>query len=156
MSSIAQAVSCIDGYDPDALRVDMAREAIRVCLAPVSEIEKVPVKESLGRVLAQRGCKRLPQGGEIKRPIEQQEHAASFAALEQVVKDNPHRTAIAAHGFQCLGENCEVFYQMSEFYHAGLARGLRWNDPAVNIRWPITESFLSERDRNLPLLADLK
>ncbi|MEI9864250.1 MAG: dTDP-4-dehydrorhamnose 3,5-epimerase family protein [Limisphaerales bacterium] len=61
-----------------------------------------------------------------------------------------------AHGFQCLVDNCEVFYQMSEFYHADLARGLRWNDPSVNIRWPIAESQLSDRDRNQPLLADLK
>jgi dTDP-4-dehydrorhamnose 3,5-epimerase len=45
---------------------------------------------------------------------------------------------------------------MSEFYHADLARGLRWNDPGVNIRWPGAESRLSDRDRNLPLLADLK
>lgn len=51
--AIAQAVSCIDGYDPDALRVDRAREAIRACLVPVLEIESVLVKESLGRVLAQ-------------------------------------------------------------------------------------------------------
>ncbi len=60
-----------------------------------------------------------------------------------------------AHGFQCLADHCEVFYQMSEFYHAELARGLRWNDPAVNICWPIADSRLSERDRNLPQLADL-
>ena len=53
MSGIMQAVSCIDGYDPDALRVDKAREAIRACLVPVAEAEKVPVRESLGRVLAQ-------------------------------------------------------------------------------------------------------
>jgi dTDP-4-dehydrorhamnose 3,5-epimerase-like enzyme len=37
-----------------------------------------------------------------------------------------------------------------------LARGLRWNDPGVNIRWPVAESQLSECDRNLPLLAGLK
>ena len=52
-ASIASAVSCIDGYDPDALRVDKAREAIRACLAPVKDIESVPVRSSLGRVLAQ-------------------------------------------------------------------------------------------------------
>ena len=61
-----------------------------------------------------------------------------------------------AHGFQCLTDNCEVFYQMSEFYHADLARGLRFNDPQVGIAWPIANPTLSERDRNLPLLADLK
>src|SRR6476646_7458742 len=53
MNTIAQAVSCIDGYDPDALRVDKALEAIRICLAPVTETERVAVRAALGRVLAQ-------------------------------------------------------------------------------------------------------
>jgi molybdopterin molybdotransferase len=53
MSTIAQVVSCLDGYDPDALRVDKAGEAIRACLTPVAETERVPVREALGRVLAQ-------------------------------------------------------------------------------------------------------
>jgi molybdopterin molybdotransferase len=53
MSTIAQVVSCLDGYDPDALRVDKAGEAIRACLTPVIQTEKVPVREALGRVLAQ-------------------------------------------------------------------------------------------------------
>jgi molybdopterin molybdotransferase len=53
MTSIAQAVSCIDGYDPDALRVDKASAAIRACLSAVAETETVPIRESLGRVLAQ-------------------------------------------------------------------------------------------------------
>jgi molybdopterin molybdotransferase len=51
--SIAQTVSCLDGYDPDALRVDKAREAVRACLSPVRETETVKVREALGRVLAQ-------------------------------------------------------------------------------------------------------
>ena len=51
--SIAQTVSCLDGYDPDALRVDKAREAILACLSPISESEKIPTKELLGRVLAE-------------------------------------------------------------------------------------------------------
>jgi len=59
-----------------------------------------------------------------------------------------------AHGFQCLADNSEVFYQMSEFFFADLARGLRWNDPTVAIEWPLPDPILSERDRNLPLLAE--
>ena len=51
--SIAQTVSCLDGYDPDALRVDKAGEAIRACLTPVTQTETVAIRESLGRVLAQ-------------------------------------------------------------------------------------------------------
>ncbi len=53
MTTIAQAVSCIDGYDPDALRVDKAAAAIRACLVPVTETETVPTRQSLGRILAQ-------------------------------------------------------------------------------------------------------
>lgn len=60
-----------------------------------------------------------------------------------------------AHGFQCLTDNCELFYQMSEFYVAELARGLRWNDPQVGIRWPIAEAKLSDRDQALAPLSSL-
>lgn len=53
MNRIEQAVSCLDGYDPNALRVDKARDAIRSCLSPILDVEKVPVRDALGRVLAQ-------------------------------------------------------------------------------------------------------
>jgi molybdopterin molybdotransferase len=53
MSSVQSIVSCLDGYDPDALAVDKAREAIRACLTPVAEVERVAVRAALGRVLAQ-------------------------------------------------------------------------------------------------------
>ena len=56
-----------------------------------------------------------------------------------------------AHGFQTLEDNTEIFYQMSEFYHAESARGIRWNDPAFRIQWPENvPMILSERDRNWP------
>src|SRR5919198_1832091 len=50
---IFQVVSCLDGYDPDALHVDKAREAMRACIAPISGTETLPIREALGRVLAQ-------------------------------------------------------------------------------------------------------
>jgi dTDP-4-dehydrorhamnose 3,5-epimerase len=59
-----------------------------------------------------------------------------------------------AHGFQCLADNSEVFYQMSEFFFPDLARGVRWDDPTVAIKWPLPDPTLSDRDKNLPLLAD--
>lgn len=55
-----------------------------------------------------------------------------------------------AHGFQTLEENCEVFYQISEMYHPHLARGVRWNDPAFAIRWPIADPTVSARDAQYP------
>lgn len=60
-----------------------------------------------------------------------------------------------AHGAQCLTDNCELFYMMSEFYDPDLAQGIRWNDPTVGIQWPIVEAVVSERDQNLPLLNPL-
>ena len=60
-----------------------------------------------------------------------------------------------AHGVQCLTDNCEVFYHMSDFYYPELARGVRWNDSKVGIRWPIGDPLLSERDKRLPTLAEL-
>jgi dTDP-4-dehydrorhamnose 3,5-epimerase len=55
-----------------------------------------------------------------------------------------------AHGFQTLCDETEVFYQMSEFYHPECARGVRWNDPAFNIIWPVEEKIISARDTSYP------
>lgn len=57
-----------------------------------------------------------------------------------------------AHGFQTLVEGSEVFYMMSEFYHPESARGLRWNDPALAVRWPLANPIVSEKDQAYPLL----
>lgn len=57
-----------------------------------------------------------------------------------------------AHGFQTLSDDSEVLYQMSESYHPDLARGLRWDDPKLGIRWPIPDPVLSPRDRAYALL----
>jgi dTDP-4-dehydrorhamnose 3,5-epimerase len=55
-----------------------------------------------------------------------------------------------AHGFQTLEDNAEVFYQISEFHAPECARGVRWNDPAFEIEWPISEPIMLKRDRNYP------
>jgi molybdopterin molybdotransferase len=53
MSGLAETLSCLDGYDPNALHVDKAREAIRSCLAPIRDSEKIKLRDALGRVLAE-------------------------------------------------------------------------------------------------------
>ena len=52
-----------------------------------------------------------------------------------------------AHGFQTLVDNTEVFYQISEFHHPECARGIRWNDPAFGIAWPMDVTVMSPKDR---------
>jgi dTDP-4-dehydrorhamnose 3,5-epimerase len=55
-----------------------------------------------------------------------------------------------AHGLQTLVDDCEVFYQISEFYHPESASGVRWNDPVFGIRWPLPAPILSEKDSTYP------
>ena len=55
-----------------------------------------------------------------------------------------------AHGFLSLEDDCEVFYQMSEFYHPEAACGVRWNDPAFGIDWPEKVAVISARDASYP------
>jgi len=55
-----------------------------------------------------------------------------------------------AHGFLTLEDETEVFYQMSEFYAPGHARGFRWNDATFGIRWPLEPRVISERDQTYP------
>lgn len=54
----------------------------------------------------------------------------------------------AAHGFQTLEDNTEIFYQISEFYAPEAARGVRWNDPTFHIEWPLDERLISASDQN--------
>lgn len=58
-----------------------------------------------------------------------------------------------AHGFQTLADDTGVFYQMSEFHHPESGRGVRWNDPAFGIDWPLANPILNERDRAYPDFA---
>jgi dTDP-4-dehydrorhamnose 3,5-epimerase len=55
-----------------------------------------------------------------------------------------------AHGFVTLEDSTEVFYQMSEFHDPASARGVRWNDPAFDIQWPVSTPILHPRDAAYP------
>jgi dTDP-4-dehydrorhamnose 3,5-epimerase len=55
-----------------------------------------------------------------------------------------------AHGYLTLTDGAEVAYQVGEFYTPGLERGIRFNDPALKIKWPIEVNIVSEKDANWP------
>ena len=57
-----------------------------------------------------------------------------------------------AHGFQTLEDGTEVFYQMSEFYAPKLARGLRYDDAKLAIKWPLPVTSISDQDLSWPLM----
>jgi dTDP-4-dehydrorhamnose 3,5-epimerase len=58
-----------------------------------------------------------------------------------------------AHGFLTLEDATEVFYQISALHDPASARGVRWNDPAFGIRWPMEVTVISDRDRSFPDFA---
>jgi dTDP-4-dehydrorhamnose 3,5-epimerase len=59
-----------------------------------------------------------------------------------------------AHGFIVISDSADVMYKCTREYSPGDDRGIIWNDPDINIRWPIPDPVLSEKDRMLPLLRD--
>lgn len=59
-----------------------------------------------------------------------------------------------AHGFCVLSDAATVLYRVSSFYDPENERGIRWNDPDIDISWPISDPILSVRDETLPFLKD--
>jgi dTDP-4-dehydrorhamnose 3,5-epimerase len=57
-----------------------------------------------------------------------------------------------AHGYQTLTDDAEVTYQVGEFYTPGYERGLRHDDPALGIDWPVPVTTISDKDAAWPLL----
>ena len=55
-----------------------------------------------------------------------------------------------AHGFITLEDNTEITYQVSQFYTPGSERGIRWDDPAFGIDWPMKVKVISDKDKNWP------
>ena len=62
-----------------------------------------------------------------------------------------------AHGFTTLVPNCVISYKVTAPYNAASDRGLLWNDPAIDIEWPLPHesAILSDKDKVQPILADL-
>lgn len=60
-----------------------------------------------------------------------------------------------AHGFYVLSDEAEFCYKCTDFYHPGDEGGLRWDDPAIGVKWPLLEGaelIMSEKDKKWPSL----
>jgi dTDP-4-dehydrorhamnose 3,5-epimerase len=81
--------------------------------------------------------------------------STSYLAHQSVVLDEESRDAVfiphgVAHGFQTLADRTEVLYQMSDFFAPDLSTGVRWNDTAFGIEWPLSEIIINDRDARWP------
>ena len=72
----------------------------------------------------------------------------------ELTSDNHKMTLIPegfAHGYLTTADNTEVFYLVSAFYTPEAEGGVRWDDPAIGVRWPMTDNLIiSEKDKNWP------
>lgn len=55
-----------------------------------------------------------------------------------------------AHGYITLTDDCKILYQVSNYYSKENERGVRWDDPAFGIDWPVKHPIISEKDANHP------
>jgi dTDP-4-dehydrorhamnose 3,5-epimerase len=56
-----------------------------------------------------------------------------------------------AHGYLTLTDNTEIYYMVTQFYTPDAERGVRWNDPAFKIEWPISKNLvISDKDKSWP------
>ncbi len=68
-----------------------------------------------------------------------------------------HKTLVIpagfAHGFQTLEDNCELVYISTEFYEPEHESGISYNDPSLNITWPMELSNISDKDKSHPFVG---
>lgn len=60
-----------------------------------------------------------------------------------------------AHGFCVLSPLAVVAYKCTDKYYAEADAGIRWNDPTIGVKWPLSDPLLSPKDQKSPLLADV-
>jgi len=101
---------------------------------------------------------RCVRGEVYKVIVDLRKDSPTFLRHFAIQLDAENRKALfvpemVANGFQTLTDDVEVHYLMNEFYLPEVQRGLRYNDPVLNIPWPLPVSEISERDLQLPFWA---
>lgn len=99
---------------------------------------------------------RCVRGGVFDVLLDLRPESPTYLRHASVQLDDENRDAVfiphgIAHGFQTLSDSTEVLYQMTDVFAPDLGAGVRWNDPAFGIAWPIGSGMvISERDANYP------
>lgn len=59
------------------------------------------------------------------------------------------------HGFAVLSDEADVLYKCTAVYNPADEVGVRWNDPKLNVQWPVSDAVLSDRDLALPFFPEI-
>jgi len=74
--------------------------------------------------------------------------------VSEILSETNHKSLYIpegfAHGFCVLSEGANVVYKINREYSPQHEQGIIWNDPNIDISWPISEPIISEKDQNLP------
>tara|TARA_B100000929_G_scaffold250043_1_gene209532 strand:- start:69 stop:611 length:543 start_codon:yes stop_codon:yes gene_type:complete len=80
--------------------------------------------------------------------------------VSEILSENNHKLLYIpegfAHGFCVLSEEADVLYKVSNEYSPEHEDGIIWNDPKLNIDWPISKPIVSSNDSKLPLFENLE
>jgi len=100
------------------------------------------------------------QGEILDAVVDIRRGSPSFGKWVTVTIRAPDRTALYvpegfAHGFCAISETVDVLYKCTDLYEPADEYGILWNDPALNIPWPVQDPILSEKDRSYPPLAEV-
>ncbi len=88
-------------------------------------------------------------------------HSSTYKQWEGIILDDQQHWQLFipngfAHGFCVLSEHAHVLYKVSTPYNAKYEKGFRWDDPIINIQWPIQNMILSNRDLCAPNFLDIE
>ncbi len=102
----------------------------------------------------------VPCGTILDVVVDMRQNSPTFKQHYSAVlsEENRHMLYVPtgfAHGFSVLSEEATVYYKCNDYYSKELERGVRWDDPELNIDWDISDPVLSEKDSKLPLLKDI-
>ena len=91
--------------------------------------------------------------------VDIRKHSPTFGQwVGEILSDENHKSLYIpegfAHGFCVLSDEADVFYKVNNEYSPENERGIIWNDPQINIKWPIDTPILNKKDSELPLLEN--
>lgn len=103
----------------------------------------------------------VPHGEVLDVAVDMRPNSPTFKKHFSTVLSSENRHAMLiptgfAHGFSVLSDEATIYYKCNDYYNQELERGVRWNDPELNIDWKVDDPILSEKDRSMPYLRELK
>ena len=104
---------------------------------------------------------RVVRGEVYDVAVDIRQGSSTYGQWEAVILSEENKTQFwvppgFAHGFVVLSETADFEYKCTDYYDPSDEGSLLWDDPSLNIPWPIDNPKLSEKDANASLLADLK